>query len=168
MSDEAGLKLKDLFVFLAVIIAVWFLLKIPTVLLIFGIGFLLFFVIDPLIDRLEKFWPQRTFWVSMVCLFLLALLVISFMVLVPVLFAQLKEFIKYIPVYIDSLNGLLKAASDYVGSREISGATFKISFESYFDSALQQLNFWASNSLQNSFSVGLALFSNIFIKKPAH
>ena len=69
--------------------ALLYLLK--SVLLPFLLGFVLSYLSDPLVDRLDKILKKRTISVLLVFLFLFLMVSVSFLLLIPVLGNQFKN-----------------------------------------------------------------------------
>ena len=95
------------------VVLTWLLVRCRSVFPVFVLGFLLAYLFDPLLDRLqERGWtrPQATilvFGVLMVCLAIVALL------LVPVVAGQVSDLTGNFGVYADKLNQTVKWAEGY-------------------------------------------------------
>ncbi|MBZ0147975.1 MAG: AI-2E family transporter, partial [Pseudorhodoplanes sp.] len=109
----SGVSLKRQLIFwfgaLAVFIALFWLLS--DVLLPFIVAMGLAYLLDPLVQRLQGFGINRTVAAIIILVFAIGLIALAFILLVPVLSAQLSAFMERLPGYIDKVEQIMKESS---------------------------------------------------------
>ncbi len=94
------------------------------ILLPFVLGFILAYVLNPLVVRLQKFHFNRTWATAVVITGLLLILLISILILLPVLQAQLVSFIAKIPVMANTLKERLlpifEAIKEHIPAQQLA------------------------------------------------
>lgn len=104
-----GMSLRQQVLFWLVTGAVFiaFLYVFSSILLPFLAGMILAYFLDPVADRLERFGLSRLAATIVILIGFIAAFIIALMIVVPVLAAQLADFLTRIPDYIARLQGLI-------------------------------------------------------------
>lgn len=113
VKPVSGVTLKRQLIFwlgaLAVFIVLFWLLS--DVLLPFIVAMGLAYLLDPLVQRLQGFGINRTVAAIIILVFAIGLIALAFILLVPVLSAQLSAFMERLPGYIDKVEQIMKESS---------------------------------------------------------
>jgi predicted PurR-regulated permease PerM len=113
VKDVSGVSLKRQLIFwfvsLLIFIALFWLLS--DVLLPFIVAMGLAYLLDPLVQRLQRFGINRTFAAIIILVFTIGLIALAIILLVPALSAQFSAFMERLPGYIDKVEQLVKAQS---------------------------------------------------------
>ena len=106
---SAGMSLRQQVFFWLITAAVFiaFLYVFSSILLPFLAGMILAYFLDPVADRLERFGLSRLAATVLILIGFIAAFIVALMILVPVLAAQLADFLTRIPDYIARLQGLI-------------------------------------------------------------
>ncbi len=112
-TPVTGLSLKRQLVFWLVALLVFVVLfwLLADVLLPFIVAMGLAYLLDPLVDRLRRLGISRTFAAIIILIFVIGLIALAFIVLVPLLGAQLSAFTEKLPGYIDKIEKIINEQS---------------------------------------------------------
>jgi predicted PurR-regulated permease PerM len=109
----SGVSLRRQLIFwfgaLLVFIALFWLLS--DVLLPFIVAMGLAYLLDPLVQRLQRLGINRTFATIIILVFAIGLIALAFILLIPALSAQLSAFMERLPGYIDKVEQIIKSQS---------------------------------------------------------
>ncbi|WP_246476249.1 AI-2E family transporter [Roseibium litorale] len=134
-----------------------FLMVFSQVLLPFVAGMAVAYLLDPVCDRLEKFGMSRLWATLTILLVFVALLVLFFILLLPVLGNQLSGFLQKLPELVNKLQGLL---SSNIGERISHLTGFQIGdLQSSMGDIIKQGASWIGELMQSVWSGGQALVS---------
>ena len=113
VKPVSGVSLKRQLIFwlcaLVVFIAVFWLLS--DVLLPFIVAMGLAYLLDPLVQRLQRLGINRTFATIIILLVAVALIALALILLIPALGSQFAAFMERLPGYVDKVEQLVKAQS---------------------------------------------------------
>jgi predicted PurR-regulated permease PerM len=113
VKPVSGVSLKRQLIFwlcaLIVFIAMFWLLS--DVLLPFIVAMGLAYLLDPLVQRLQRLGINRTFATIIILLVAVALIALALILLIPALGSQFAAFMERLPGYVDKVEQLVKAQS---------------------------------------------------------
>jgi predicted PurR-regulated permease PerM len=102
-----NLQRKFFFWFAALLVFVLLLYVLRDVLMPFAAGLVLAYLLDPIVDRLEKMGLKRLWGTLLIIFTFITFFVAALIVLVPLLASQMSSFIEKVPGYILRLQSLL-------------------------------------------------------------
>lgn len=106
-TRSMSLRQQVLFWLVTGAVFIAFLYVFSSILLPFLAGMILAYFLDPVADRLERFGLSRLAATIVILIGFIAAFIIALMIVVPVLAAQLADFLTRIPDYIARLQGLI-------------------------------------------------------------
>ncbi|RLQ87665.1 AI-2E family transporter [Notoacmeibacter ruber] len=107
ITDNALLRRRVLFWGTVAIVSLIFLWVFRSVLMPFVVGMLLAYFLDPVADMLERRGLSRTLAAIVILIVAIALLILGFVLIVPVLANQLSSFIERLPELLSNLQALI-------------------------------------------------------------
>lgn len=139
---------KGVTIVTVVLFLVWFFTIAKGVLAPFVVGFLVGYLFNPIVDRLETLGIRRTLGIITVAVPIILLIVFIFMLLIPKLVSQLQELFSAIPTYYGTLQGYISIILDRLRERGIV-----VEERGLIDEALRKIPSLAENLLSGTINV---------------
>ncbi|MEK7598564.1 MAG: AI-2E family transporter [Patescibacteria group bacterium] len=118
-----------------IILALWFLYLVRDVIALIFVSILIVSAIDPAVDWMQKKKIPRSVGVSIIYLFILAVISLSVSFLIPPLVEQFRDFSQKIPQFSQALSGFTDDLKIFFGNENVVGGQQAISgFGSEFSS----------------------------------
>lgn len=139
---------RSMFVVTAILFLIWFASAAKVVLAPFVIGFVLGYLFNPIVDRLERLGVRRTLGVVTVGVPLILVITLVFILLIPKLVTQLEQLFEQIPVFYVTLQKYTSVILEKLQERGIV-----IERRELFDEALRKVPELLKNVLSGTINL---------------
>lgn len=102
------LDLKNTLIIIGVILLIFLIFKIQGILAPFAISFFIAYLLDPLVDKMERYKISRSFAILLIFLFSAAILTIILIFLLPVIYREIRFLLDKLPQYFSQLVELIQ------------------------------------------------------------